>query len=506
MLSPKGVNLLPMAKYITHYNINFYQNELNKGVIYMEITLLIKTFVKDYAKAIQDSNAAIFAGAGLSKSAGFVDWKNLLKEIAEDIGLIVEQEDDLISLAQYHVNEFKRNKIDETILNEFTKNINLTENHNILARLPIKTYWTTNYDSLVEDAFKEAEKQLSIKIDPKSISQNMSNKDATLYKMHGDIKDIANTVITKDDYEGYDIKRKLFTTSLIGDLTTKTFLFIGYSFNDPNLTYILSRVHSLLGQSTRTHYCFMKEEDLKTYKYIKQNLIIKNLERYGVKTIIIKEYSDITLILKLIENQYRYKNIFISGSAHEYEKYTEKEILKFASDLSKSLITLDKNVVTGFGLGIGSNIISGALEELYSKDKEKIENRLILRPFPHNIQDPTKRKETFTKYREDMLSEVGIAIFLLGNKFDATDGTVQLSGGVYEEFDIAVKNLAIPIPIGAFGYVSKKLWEIVMKDYDKYVPIAELKDYYSLIGDNTNSLIEILKATTHIVEELSKIK
>ena len=50
-------------------------------------------FLQEYIKAIRDGNAALFAGAGLSRPSGFVDWKELLRPLAEDIGLNIEDED-----------------------------------------------------------------------------------------------------------------------------------------------------------------------------------------------------------------------------------------------------------------------------------------------------------------------------------------------------------------------------------------------------------------------------
>jgi len=35
-----------------------------------------KEFIRTYSKAILDSDAAIFVGAGLSQPAGFVNWKH----------------------------------------------------------------------------------------------------------------------------------------------------------------------------------------------------------------------------------------------------------------------------------------------------------------------------------------------------------------------------------------------------------------------------------------------
>ncbi|MCX6151727.1 MAG: hypothetical protein NTX22_14485 [Ignavibacteriales bacterium] len=42
----------------------------------------LNRFIDTYTKAIKENNAAIFAGAGLSIPAGFVNWKNLLRDSA----------------------------------------------------------------------------------------------------------------------------------------------------------------------------------------------------------------------------------------------------------------------------------------------------------------------------------------------------------------------------------------------------------------------------------------
>lgn len=65
----------------------------------------IESFIKEFVKDLTENNVAVFAGAGMSKSAGFVNWADLLRDIATELGLSVDKEHDLISLAQYHVNE-----------------------------------------------------------------------------------------------------------------------------------------------------------------------------------------------------------------------------------------------------------------------------------------------------------------------------------------------------------------------------------------------------------------
>lgn len=82
----------------------------------------LTSFIDRYVKEIRDNSAAMFLGARFSKSAGYVDWKNLLKSIADELGLDVEKENDLVSLAQYCFNKNgNRSIINDAIYEEFSK-------------------------------------------------------------------------------------------------------------------------------------------------------------------------------------------------------------------------------------------------------------------------------------------------------------------------------------------------------------------------------------------------
>jgi hypothetical protein len=473
----------------------------------------IKEFIRTYVKAIRENNAAIFAGAGLSRSAGFVDWKELMREIAEDLSLDIDKESDLVEIAQYHVNETQgRNKINQILIDEFTRGSSTTENHRILSRLPIKVFWTTNYDKLIEENLINNGKKVDVKIVPENLAITVPNCDAVVYKMHGDITLPHEAVLTKDDYEGYNLKRQLFTTALQGDLVSKTFLFIGFSFDDPNLQYILSRIRILLGENKRQHYCFMKEvtrNDFDTdeeyhYAKVKQKLKINDLKRYSIKVLLIDDYSDITDILRDVENMIKRNNVFISGSATVYGEWGEQRVYQFASSLSKSIIKNGNNIVTGFGLGVGSCIISGALEEIYSNPHGQVHERLLLRPFPQTTTGQTPLPVLWTKYRNDMLSNVGLAIFICGNKLDPKTGDIIEANGMTEEFEIAVSKGIIPIPVGATGFTALQLWERVMADFNKYVPDPNLRPLYEKIGDKNTNDTEIIELIIKIINNFSK--
>ena len=175
--------------------------------------VLREVLIEKFTRAIREGNAGIFAGAGLSRASGYVDWKNLLKPLAKNVKLDIEKEKDYLSVAQYCRNEFgSRGSINQEILNAFNAEVGENENVEIIARLPISTYWTTNYDKLIEKELEKQNRKVDVKMDSDQLSTALANRDAVVYKMHGDVDHPAKAVLTKDDYVLYDNKRPLFRT------------------------------------------------------------------------------------------------------------------------------------------------------------------------------------------------------------------------------------------------------------------------------------------------------
>lgn len=459
-------------------------------------------FVETFVKELEEENVAIFAGAGLSVDAGYVDWKKLLQPIAQDLGLDIDKEHDLISIAQYHLNEKQnRSGLNRALIDQLSPGHAATSNHRILARLPIKTFWTTNYDKLIEDSLKEAGKIADVKFTLDHLKLTRPKRDAIVYKMHGDIDHPDEAVLTKDDYERYESKRGQYVTALSGDLVAKMFLFLGFSFTDPNLDYILSRVRVSLHGKPRDHYCVFKKcarpayADDESFKYaeVKQQLAINDLKRFGIQALLVNEFTDITTLLKQIENRYQRKTVFISGSAHEYGAWVPDQAGSFVSALSQALIRNDNRIVSGFGLGVGSQVITGVLEELYQHQGKRLHDQLILRPFP---QGPDAQKQ-WENYRQEMIAHAGVAVFVFGNKLEA--GKVVSANGVRREFEIAKDKGLLLIPVGATGFVAKELWEEVTKNFATYYPAhAALKPLFDSLDDAAdskrliNTIIEIV--------------
>lgn len=272
-----------------------------------------------------------------------------------------------------------------------------------------------------------------------------------------------------------------------------------------------------MGQDGRNHYCFFKKVNRNDYNYlpqeegdekfrydsIKQELKCVDLERYHIKPVLVEKYEEITEILRTILQRFCRSKILISGSAAGYSEFVsnEKDAQMFIHTLSREIVKNSFKIASGFGLGVGSAVINGALDYVYSTNKRNINDYLILRPFPQYATNGEDLQDLWDKYRHDFLSEVGCAVFIFGNK--DVKGQLVDADGVRKEFNIAVAQGIKVIPVGATGYMSKILWGEVIANFDTYYSdFPELKPDFEFIGDAKNDHQEIIKIIIKIISAL----
>lgn len=473
----------------------------------MTFTKEIESFIKNYVKALRDNNAVVFVGAGMSVAQGFFDWKKLLKPIADRLGLdINEEQHDLTALAQFFVDDQGgvRGELDQILVEEYTKaNLLISENHRILGRLPIQIYWTTNYDRLIETTLCDQGKTPDVKKSQADLTINLPKRDAIIYKMHGDIGTISETVLTKHEYEDYNSTRELFSNAFKSDYVARTFLFIGFSFTDPNLDYLISRIRTTLGRNIKPDYFFIKKDsDIRVQR--RQELRANSLKRYGLNALWINDYPEITDVLKEIEIRCLRNTVLISGSAEVYGDFKEKRAVEFLHDLSKEISRNSYKILSGFGWGVGSAIINGVLDNMELEKSQNIDNYLIMRPFPQFETKGKKIKDLWLDYRNKFIPLAGIGLFVFGNRKNKMTGEIESAGGMIEEFEIALKKGLKVIPIGATGFVAHELWQKVFGNFAIYYPNhLDLKDEFAKLGEKSLSNEDLIKSTIKIINSLN---
>lgn len=483
-----------------------------------------KEFLKKYSRDLLEGQAAIFAGAGMSIPSGFVNWRDLLGDIADDLGLDIKLEHDLIAVAQYEVNRTRtRDSIDRAIIKEFGKLAQLSENHKLLARLPVNTVWTTNYDTLLETAFEQAKRRADVKHAPKQLLHRNPYADVVIYKMHGDVTHPSDAILTKDDYERYEIDHKPFTLQLLSDLLSKRFLFLGFSFTDPNIEYTINRLRRIVdpsGVSKREHYCMLKEPTIDDYaKFVgtegerdrafsidkkRFEYRVEDLKNYGIQTVAIQKYEEVGELLSELNRRVKTRSVMISGAAEDFGPLGEDKISLFCRILARRLIEADHDIISGVGKGISGSIMIGANEALSRPDVGRIGQRLCLFPFPYWMPDNAERATYYESNRVEMTAQGGITIVISGNKFDAASKKIIDSPGVIREVELAKAAGQFIIPIGATGHAARSMWNTVCESIPQWFPNIDAKVELEKMGDESLAPEELVDVVMTLIGKIRK--
>ncbi len=487
-----------------------------------------KEFLRRYSRDLLEGQGAVFVGAGMSIPVGFVNWKDLLREIADDMGLDIEFEHDLVAVAQYEFNRKRgRDTLDEAIIRQFAKEARLSENHRLLARLPIDTVWTTNYDDVLERAFLEAQRKVDVKHRPEHLRRRNPYADVTVFKMHGDVSEPSNAVITKDDYECYEVDREAFTIQLLSDLISKRFLFLGFSFSDPNLDYTLNRLRRILnptrhGGGNREHYCILKEPTIDDYRDFKgtpeerdrvfeldKNRFghrIEDLKNYGVQTVVIERYDEVNELLGELNRLVKTRTIMISGAAEVFEPRGEAFVSDFCRLLARRLIHDGFDIVSGVGKGISGSIMIGAEEELARPGNGRLGQRLRLFPFPYWMPTGPERDSYYVANRREMTSQGGITVVICGNKLGPGASAIIDSPGVATEVELAQAAGQFVIPVGATGHAARRIWERALADPTSWIPGVDVTAELEKLGDESLDAEQLVDAVICIIDKIRSLK
>lgn len=420
-------------------------------------------FLKEYPDALKDGAGAIFVGAGVSMGAGYPSWATLLKEIGEELGVGASDVQDLAALAQWSIQESGgATRVRNVIKDQIGKNHPIPASLEIVARLPVRHIWTTNYDRLVERAFEAIDRPLDPISGAKDLSLRATPGAARLYKMHGSVDRLDGVVISTDDYELYRSTRGAFLPLLQAHLTSMSMLFIGLSFTDPNIRHVLSLIRERFTDAPPEHFAIVKpphKDDFKTDAEFKaraaqHNLWAKDLRRYGLIAVEIDDYDEVPDLLRQIERRVALHRVWVSGSwPMDTADAEASKVYAVAEGIGRAIGSIGRSLVSGAGLVVGSATIAGFLDALRAGGGWDLERRLIARPFPQPLAGKPADHAQWTALREELARLSGAVVFVGGAK--VVGGKVVVADGVLQEADLAEAAGAFLLPIGATGGAAK---------------------------------------------------
>jgi hypothetical protein len=332
----------------------------------------VKLFLDDYSREIFLGKAAYFIGSGISVGSKVPDWSGLLKPFAQAIGISELDGKDLPLVAQYIVNEGSSNRgpFINKVASKLKKKFAPNNYHRIISKTKVSTIWTTNYDNLLEQSYSG--QTIDLKVNDDSIGQYNEGSDVEIIKMHGCVNHDPNKmIITQSDYEDFFINRPAISQRLRVDLLQKSFLFLGYSYRDPNIQNIITEARRLSGNFARQHYLITKAKKEREFE-----LWCKNLERYGIKVLKIDDFPQLEVILSTLSLKSRGKSVFITGS-HKYESNEDvNELCKFLAG--------QKDVILNDGQSTGVMAIARQVYiEAILKENMDIQDRIRFFPNPY---------------------------------------------------------------------------------------------------------------------------
>lgn len=212
----------------------------------------LKTFFQ------KPGDPVLFSGAGVSMLAGLPDWKGLLSQMAESVRPVdaltanhmtnCVAKGRLTKAADYFwmtddVVDGEKCSTLKSILSGF-KSSPLEP----LASLPFKCVLTTNFDRSILEALAVARKQVPRDYRFGDTTFSAATWESELYvaRIHGCIEAPQSMVLSESQFNG------LLESDPYIDLLTQTFLhknvlFLGFSFYDPAIKFVLERIEKKFG-------------------------------------------------------------------------------------------------------------------------------------------------------------------------------------------------------------------------------------------------------------------
>ncbi|MDL1968507.1 MAG: SIR2 family protein [Deltaproteobacteria bacterium] len=303
-----------------------------------------------------------FIGAGFSNNIkGSPTWEDFIKELSKDLekeeGFLLKEfekgQNRNLRASEYYIYKkgngdfqegkkvFQR-KLENIFKIKYTKNEQWNI-HNIIVNLEnIPLIYTTNWDDFLEKAVKGNDKEI-IPIYQQSdfpqLRRNNIEDKKIIIKFHGDYQEKhLDTIIASElDYHKRMLEMNFLDIKFHYDLTHYNFIFMGFSFNDMNINYLLNAYYQVLErfdnhETFPDHYILTVESS--------SNLTLNLIERKGI----IPYYLLSDETIKRFED--KKKDIWNTFNSEKAEENSSKGLESIAKKREKELDKLKDDKLT----------------------------------------------------------------------------------------------------------------------------------------------------------------
>ena len=242
------------------------------------MALTIDDLPTELIDSYNEKKCGFFVGAGLSRAAGYPQWKDLLlglidkavkdhslsaeraveyRQLADDPNKYLMLAEEMKDVLGVELKTF----IEETYAKE---GVEPTRIHDLLVSLKRSNFIiTTNFDQLIEKAFvKRGIFQTPYKYyEAHAIQRQLYQRKFFLLKAHGDAQTAAEQIVLTDkDYRRLLYQQPGYQSALQSVFTMYSVIFLGCSLEDPELKLLLNYINAAFPEGGIPHYALMSTE------------------------------------------------------------------------------------------------------------------------------------------------------------------------------------------------------------------------------------------------------
>lgn len=409
---------------------------------------------------VNSDRLCLFVGSGISVPSGIGDWNNAYGTIFSEIGIahLYNSNNLTTTLQLLSLDDRFNHKIFDRFRYYFSPSNSFEPNkyHFIILNMRLKRIWTTNYDHLFEQIiFKHHRDTCIIKND--TDLKNNYNKHM-LVKMNGDFEDATyaegadwNIVFFNEHFNLFNYHRPLISRLFEEDFMSSVMIFVGISFNDPNLNRIISVIKHRGLKPPHKHF-YLTTISKGIHQSYLQKLKEQELKHYGITTLFFNTHDE---ILQFLQDLYICRNkqcIGISGSIpypssdnllYNNSLFTVQETHEICRKLGELFASKGFYTASGGAPYVGIPFVEGA----YSVDSDK--TTFYLRAFggkhyKHNVPAQIINSQNISDMRKAFILSLNCLIVVSGRYSDCEKGVV-------EEIEIAMHNRIPIFIISQFG-------------------------------------------------------
>jgi antitoxin component HigA of HigAB toxin-antitoxin module len=313
--------------------------------------------------SIANRNAVFLCGAGISRGVederGFPGGGELARDMAEKLLERTVQDAELLNLKQITQEVVWADNGSHHRLNRYLREvfadpaIKPLRAHKYLAHLECNVI-TTNYDTLIEQAFSEAGKRCGTIVQEDDLTRT---QEVNVIKIHGCVTHLDTIVITEEDYYRWLISDSEIKTLVRLWFLQRPIVFIGFSLSDPNLRQLYYGLRLRFGKALQVAYAVFKER--------LDNYDMRFIEEQKIKII---ELDATTFLEDLVEQ------VVLPRAFEEYDPIACAELLRNWRD-SHQLTHADLKELVGKSESRISDILT--LADLPNRYKQLVKNGTI---------------------------------------------------------------------------------------------------------------------------------